>query len=150
MGPERIAFGIDLRSWLPVLSVISLGGGLGSSARYGVSMLLPAEPGEFPWATLLVNVLGCSLMGIAMVLITEVWSTHRLLRPCRGVGVLGGFTTFSTYAGEVHQQLMSGNAAVAFGYLVGTVLGALLAVLAGVRCARRTAEALRTRRRAQW
>ncbi|MBE9373723.1 fluoride efflux transporter CrcB [Saccharopolyspora sp. HNM0983] len=133
------------RSWAPVLLAISLGGGLGSLARYGFSVLLPAAPGGFPWATLSVNLLGCLFMGVLMVLITEVWSAHRLLRPFLGVGVLGGFTTFSTYAVEVHQQLLSGTALAAFGYLTGTVLGALLAVLAGAWSARRTAAVLRGR-----
>ncbi|MBK0866433.1 MULTISPECIES: CrcB family protein [unclassified Saccharopolyspora] len=115
-----------------VLLVIALGGGLGALARYAVGVLLPIGA----WATFGVNVLGCLLIGVLMVLIHEVWSVHRLLRPFIGVGVLGGFTTFSTYAVEFAGLLRPGSVLPAGLYLVGTVLGALLAVLAGVALTR--------------
>lgn len=122
-----------------VLAVISLGGGVGALARYGFSVLVPTAPGGFPWATVSVNVVGCWLMGVLMVLSTEVFPTHRLLRPFLGVGVLGGFTTFSTYAVEAHQQLRFGTVLLSFGYLAGTVLGALLSVLVATWSTRRLA-----------
>ncbi|GDY31623.1 fluoride efflux transporter CrcB [Gandjariella thermophila] len=115
-----------------VLLVIALGGGAGALARYGMSQVLPTVPGRFPWGTFTVNVLGCFLIGVLMVLISDVWSTHRLLRPFLGVGVLGGFTTFSTYAVEVRELLRPESVATALGYLVATPVCALLAVLAGV------------------
>lgn len=124
------------RSHAPVLLAISLGGGVGAVARYGISQLLPSTPGHFPWGTFLTNVLGCLLIGVLMVLITEVWSAHRLLRPFLGVGVLGGFTTFSTYAVEVRGLLRPDSMPLAFGYLAGTLVAALLAVPAGVWLAR--------------
>src|SRR5262245_19731321 len=88
------------RSHGGVLAVIAVGGGLGALARYGLTRLLPAEPRTFPWATFLTNIAGCLLIGVLMVLISQVWSAHPLVRPFFGVGVLGGFTTFSTYAEE--------------------------------------------------
>lgn len=115
-----------------VLAVIALGGGLGSLARYGLAVGLPTSPGGFPWSTFVTNVSGCFLIGVLMVLITEVWSAHRLVRPFLGVGVLGGFTTFSTYAVETRGLLQPGTVTVAFAYLAGTLLCAMLAVLAGV------------------
>ncbi|WP_308197881.1 fluoride efflux transporter CrcB [Saccharopolyspora soli] len=121
-----------VRNHLPVLGVISLGGGLGALARYGISQLLPTAPGHFPWATFWTNVLGCFLIGVLMVLIIDVWPAHRLLRPFIGVGFLGGFTTFSTYAVEFHGLLRPGSVGIASGYLAGTLLGALLAVILGV------------------
>ena len=120
----------------PVLGVIALGGGLGALARYGLAQLLPTRPGQFPWATFLTNVLGCLLIGVLMVLVTEVWAAHRLVRPFLGVGLLGGFTTFSTYAVELHGLLRPGTVGLAFAYLIGTLLGAMLAVLVGVRVTR--------------
>jgi CrcB protein len=74
------------------------------------------------------------------VLITEVWSAHRLVRPFLGVGFLGGFTTFSTYTVEIHGLLRPGTVAVAFGYLAATLLGALLAVIAGVWITRKATQ----------
>lgn len=119
-------------SHVPILGVIALGGGLGGVARYGLGLLLPARPGQFPWGTFTVNVLGCFLIGVLMVLITDVWPARRLVRPFLGVGVLGGFTTFSTYAVETLALLRPGTAGVAFAYLAGTLIGAMLAVIAGV------------------
>jgi CrcB protein len=125
-----------VRRHLPVLGVIALGGGLGALARHGLATALPAPAGHFPWATFLTNVSGCLLIGVLMVLVTEVWSAHPLVRPFLGVGVLGGFTTFSTYAVEIHGLLRPGTVGLAFAYLAGTLLGAAIAVLAGVRITR--------------
>ena len=119
-----------------VLVVIALGGGCGALARYGMNLLLPTEPGGFPWGTFLPNVMGCFLIGVLMVLITEVWTAHRLLRPFLGVGFLGGFTTFSTYAVETRNLLQPGTVWLALGYLAGTLLSALLAVVAAVAATR--------------
>lgn len=102
---------------LPVLGAIALGGGLGALARYGLTVALPTPPGHFPWATFVTNVSGCFLIGVLMVLVTEVWTAHRLVRPFLGVGVLGGFTTYSTYAVEFHGLLRPGTVGVAFLYL---------------------------------
>ena len=125
-----------------VLGVIALGGGLGALARFGLTQLVPTRPGAFPWATFTANVLGCLLIGVLMVLITEVWSAHRLTRPFFGVGVLGGFTTFSTYAVEICGLLRPGTIGLAFAYLAGTPLATLLAVLVGVRATRAVTSAL--------
>lgn len=121
-----------VRSHGAVLAVIAVGGGLGALARYGLAEVMPTAPGRFPWATFLANVGGCLLIGVLMVLITEVWSAHRLVRPFLGVGFLGGFTTFSTYAEETRTLLTPSSVVLAFTYLAGTLVAALLAVIAGV------------------
>jgi CrcB protein len=123
--------GISLRGQWDVLATISLGGMLGSLARYGLATAFPHGPAGFPWATFLTNVLGCMLIGVLMVLVTDVWPGRRLLRPFLGVGVLGGFTTFSTYGVDVWQLLDADTVATAFAYLAATLIGALLAVYAG-------------------
>ncbi len=66
-----------------------------------------------------------------MVLISEVWSEQRLLRPFVDVGLLGGYTTFSTYAVDIQHAIAAGAPATALAYLGGTVVAAMLAVLAG-------------------
>jgi CrcB protein len=118
------------------LAAISAGGICGALARYGISTAFPHAPGAFDWATFGINVAGCLLIGVLMVAITEVWEAHRLVRPFLGVGVLGGFTTFSTAIVEVQQGVEAGAARTAQAYLVATLLCALVAVYAGVRLTR--------------
>jgi CrcB protein len=77
---------------------------------------------------LLVNVAGCAVIGVFMVVIAEVWAAHRLVRPFFGTGVLGGFTTFSTYAVGVQRLVAGGRPATGLGYLAVTLLAALAAV----------------------
>lgn len=119
-----------------VLAAIALGGGLGALARYGLAQLWPTRPGGFPWATFVTNVVGCLLIGVLMVLVTEVWAAHPLVRPLLGVGFLGGFTTFSTYAVETRGLLTPGTVVLAFGYVAGTLVAALLATPAGAHATR--------------
>ncbi|GGQ32257.1 CrcB protein [Actinomadura coerulea] len=119
-----------------VLAAIAAGGALGALARYGLGSAFPHRAGEFPWSVFWVNVSGCLLIGVLMVLITETWRAHRLVRPFLGVGVLGGFTTFSTYVVDVQQMVDHGAPLVGLAYLGGTLAAALAAVYAGVRATR--------------
>ncbi|WP_246123996.1 fluoride efflux transporter CrcB [Nocardia bhagyanarayanae] len=130
-----------------VLAVISVGGGIGAVMRYLVGLRWPSQPNQVPWSTFAINVVGCFSIGILMVLITEVWVAHRLLRPFLGVGLLGGFTTFSTYSLEIRRLLESGAAIEALGYLGGTVAASLVAVWLGMGVARLSAGTTRPRRR---
>ena len=119
-----------------VLAVVSAGGVLGALGRYGLSVAWPHRPDAFPWATFTVNASGCLLIGVLMVLITEVWAAHRLLRPFLGTGVLGGYTTFSTYSVDVQQLVAAGEARVALLYLAGTLVATLSAVWTGIALTR--------------
>lgn len=122
-----------------VLAVIAVGGALGALARHLVGGALPSAPGTFPWGTFLTNVGGSLLIGILMAVLGLRPHHHRLVRPFLAVGVLGGFTTFSTYAVQSHELVRSGHPVLAIAYLGGTVLSALLAVVAGVMLVRRLA-----------
>jgi CrcB protein len=115
-----------------VLGVVAAGGVLGALARYGIGLAVPHKPAGFPWATFAINVSGCLLIGVLMVLVTDVWPGHRLLRPFLGTGLLGGYTTFSTYVVDVQHLLGAGAARTALVYLVGTLLAALVAVQLGM------------------
>jgi len=128
----------ELRGHGDVLVAIALGGGIGALARYGLGYAFPAGPTGFPWATFGINIGGCLLIGVLMVLITEVWGGQRLIRPFLGVGVLGGFTTFSTYIVDIQRLVDGGAAAMALVYLVATVVAALLAVYMGITLTRLT------------
>ncbi|WP_433429319.1 fluoride efflux transporter CrcB [Nonomuraea sp. CA-141351] len=123
----------------PVLAAIAAGGALGALARYGLQSALPAGPADFPWATFLVNVSGCLLIGVLMVVITEVRQAHRLVRPFLGVGVLGGYTTFSTYVVDVQRAVEAGAPLTGLVYLAATMAAALAAVAAGMWLTRRIA-----------
>ena len=120
-----------------VVAAVAAGGAVGAAARYGATLLWPTAPGAFPWTILAVNAVGCATIGVFMVVISEAWTAHRLVRPFFATGVLGGFTTFSTYAVDIEQLVRSGHARPALAYLVLTLLIALAAVWASATATRR-------------
>jgi fluoride exporter len=120
-----------------VLAVVAAGGALGALARWAVVEALPHSRGSFPWATLLTNVLGCFLIGVLMVVVIERLPDQRLVRPFLGTGILGGFTTFSTYAVDTRTLLAADRPVLAAAYLLGTLVVGLLAVVAGLRLTER-------------
>lgn len=113
------------------LILVAFGGALGASARFAVGSLVGSKSGTFPWATFGVNVAGAFLLGLLMGAIAgnEAAEPWRLLL---GVGILGGFTTFSTLAYET--LALAGDGAVALGLanLVGTGVAGLLAAGLGL------------------
>jgi fluoride exporter len=119
-----------------ILAVIATGGALDSLGRWGLGQAWPHSAGAFPWATFVANMTGCLLLGVLMVFVIEVLPPSRYLRPFLGVGVLGGFTTFSTYMLDARDLLVSGHSATAGEYVFGSLLCGLLAVWAGVGAAR--------------
>jgi CrcB protein len=129
--------GPDLR-W-DVLAVIALGGVLGSLARWSLTFLAPPTPGRFPWATFTANVSGCLLMGALMVVVLELTEPSRYLRPFLAVGVLGGYTTFSTFMLDVRGLADGGHALLALTYLAGSLAAGLAAVWLGALAARAVA-----------
>ncbi|MFF7308947.1 fluoride efflux transporter CrcB [Streptomyces sp. NPDC008137] len=125
------------RAQAPVVMVVALGGGAGAAARYAASLWWPAHPGGFPWTTFWVNVAGCAVIGVFMVAVTEIRTAHRLVRPFFGTGVLGGFTTFSTYAVDIQKLVDGGRAGTGLVYLAATPLAALTVVWLAAWGARR-------------
>ncbi|MFD5174200.1 fluoride efflux transporter CrcB [Nocardia sp. NPDC058379] len=119
-----------------VLAAISVGGGLGATARFGVAQWWPVRPGEFPWSTLTVNVVGCFAIGVLMVTVTELWAAPKLVRPFLGIGVLGGFTTFSTFGLELRRLIDTGAVATAVAYLGLSMLAGLGAVVVAMAATR--------------
>jgi len=115
-----------------VLALISLGGAIGSVGRWGIAQALPHQPSAFPWATALTNVTGCFALGVLMVLALEVWPPSRYLRPFFGVGLLGGYTTFSTAMLETRTLVVAGRPALASAYALGTTAAGLVAVALAV------------------
>lgn len=118
-----------------VLAVVAAGGGIGALARYGVGLLAPTEPGGFPWSTFVINVSGSLLIGVLMAMVVA-GRTGPLVRPFLGVGVLGGYTTFSGHALDLTQLLRDGAVLTAAGYLTATVVGALGGTAIGLAATR--------------
>ncbi len=114
-----------------VLAAVALGGVVGSLGRYAVGLVLPHAAGGFPSATLLVNVTGAFAMGLLVAFLVDRPGAHRLARPFVGVGVLGGWTTFSALAAEVVTLATGDRVQVALLYVAATFLFGTLAVPAG-------------------
>lgn len=119
-----------------MLAAVAFGGALGSFARYALGLALPHERGLFPAATLLTNIGGCLLLGVLMMLIITTRDPHPLLRPFAGIGVLGGFTTFSTFVVETMDSALTDRPGLALLYAAVSVSASLLAVALGMRCTR--------------
>ncbi|MFJ7248471.1 fluoride efflux transporter CrcB [Kitasatospora sp. NPDC098652] len=126
-----------LRGQGPAVAVVAAGGAIGALARYAAGLGRGTGPSAFPWTTLLVNVVGCAVIGVFLVVVTEGRPAHPLLRPFFGTGVLGGFTTFSTYAVDVRRLLEAGRLGPGLAYLGLTLAGALGAVWAAAVLTRR-------------
>ncbi|MDN5748565.1 MAG: fluoride efflux transporter CrcB [Pseudonocardia sp.] len=120
----------------PALAAVAVGGAVGALARHAVGVAAPHRPGTFPWAVFGVNVTGCLLIGVLIVAVTEGRRVPALARPFLGTGVLGGYTTFSTYAVDGLTLLGTGDVATAAAYVVGTLVAAVAATWLGLRLAR--------------
>ena len=124
------------RVW--TMLMIALGAAAGANLRYALSVWAARQWGAaFPYGTLLINVSGSFAIGVVMVLLTTRFTSSDLWRPLLVTGLLGGFTTFSTFSYETSMLLISGSwlaagmnmlASVGLG-LIGVFLGAGLARL---------------------
>jgi CrcB protein len=111
-----------------LLAAIATGGILGAEARYGLGVALPHTDQQFPWSTLVINVTGCLLIGVLMTVLLRMPSPHRLIRPFLGVGVLGGYTTYSGFAVDAQRLVLQHRPLVALDYVVLTLLAGAAAV----------------------
>jgi CrcB protein len=127
--------------WDVVLAV-AVGGVVGAELRYALSEALPHSASQFPWSTVITNASGSLLLGMLMVLLLELTSAHRLLRPFLGVGVLGGYTTFSTFALDVDRLVIAHRPITAAQYVLITVVGCAAAVWAGTVLTQRSTEVI--------
>ena len=113
-----------------------VGGGafLGANARYWIGVLVARlYTGSFPYATFFINILGCLLIGFVMGALV-----HRApwIRPFAVIGILGGFTTFSSFGFETLFLVKDGYWLQAFGYVAGSVVLGCLATWGGWAAAR--------------
>ena len=117
----------------------ALGGSLGALGRWGLAEALPSSPAGWPWATLVVNLTGCALMGGLLGLLSTRAPEPAWARPFLGVGLLGGWTTFSTFAVEVVELVGDGSPVLAAAYVLASVAGGVAAVALGASVVRRPA-----------
>ncbi len=116
---------------------IALGGAFGAVARYWLTELSSTMFGaEFPYGTLIVNVLGSLGLGIAFVLLSERVLVGHMLRSAVIIGFLGAFTTFSTFSLQAFDLIQQERFLAGGGYIVGSVVASLLAVGTGMLLAK--------------
>ena len=118
---------------MPVVLWVALGGAIGSAARYGVNVWSGRMFGtEFPWHTLIVNVLGCFVMGVLTEMLALKLHLSHEARAFLTTGILGGFTTFSAFSLDFAYLVERKEVLAAGGYVLASVVLSLLAVLAGM------------------
>jgi CrcB protein len=122
------------------LLYVMLGGAFGSGARYltGRATLSLFGP-DFPYGTLAVNLIGGLLMGALVGVLARVSNGGETWRLLLGVGVLGGFTTFSSFSLDAVTMIERGQLTVALGYVLVSVIGSIAALFAGLTLARTVA-----------
>ena len=111
----------------PLIPVMA-GGAIGAALRYLVVLALPTR--GWPWGTLTVNIVGGLAMGVLAALVAR-GGAGEPLRLFAGVGILGGFTTFSAFSLEGFRMIESGQWMLATGYALASVIGSILAVALG-------------------
>ena len=115
---------------------VALGGAIGAAARYLAGLWIVARLGaSFPWGTFFVNVTGSFVIGIVLVLV-EAGTLPTEARLFLTVGILGGYTTFSSFSYETLQLVNGGNVVPVLFNTLGQLLAGLLAVYLGVIFAR--------------
>jgi CrcB protein len=119
-----------------VLLAIMLGGMLGATARYELALALPTHTGSFPWATFWTNISGSFVLGALLVLILERFPPSRLVRPFLATGVLGAYTTMSTFVVETALLLKDRHIGIALTYGLGSLAAGIAVAYAGVVVAR--------------
>lgn len=106
---------------------VALGGAIGATFRYGTGVLLIKPTGLFPWTTWWINLLGCFLAGVFFALSQKYPVLQNEARLFLMVGILGGFTTFSSFGLETFQLLRHGQSVLAFSYALSSlVLGVIV------------------------
>ena len=120
---------------MPPLLLVMLGGAVGAGFRYHIGGVALRNLGpHFPWGTWIVNLLGGFLMGVLAGALVKQFTPAEgePLRLFLGVGVLGGFTTFSAFSLETTNMLIRGQAVQAAAYAVSSVAGSVLMLLIGL------------------
>ncbi len=131
----------------PASLLVALGGAVGALARYHLGLGVARWTGagteagtgagaDFPWGTFAVNILGCLAMGALMGALARNGASGEAVRLLVGVGLLGGFTTFSAFGLELVLLIERGSPGLALLYAAGSLAGGLIALYCGLAIAR--------------
>ncbi len=135
-GSRRVPRPRHGRARPDVLVVIAIGGMLGATARFKLAEALPIEPGHFPWATFWANISGSFLLGFLLIVLLERFPPTRYVRPFLATGILGAYTTMSTFTVETALLIKDGHTATALLYGLGSVIAGVVLAYAGIVVAR--------------
>ncbi|MBO9714482.1 fluoride efflux transporter CrcB [Sphingomonas sp.] len=125
---------------MPHILLVMLGGALGSAARFLTGKLMLGWLGpNYPWGTLTVNLAGGMLMGVLAGSLARFGQGGESWRLLLGVGVLGGFTTFSAFSLDAMVMIERGDWMTALGYALVSVIGSLIALALGLAAVRAVA-----------
>lgn len=114
-------------NWL----LVAIGGAIGASLRYGAGVFLLKPTSIFPWTTWWVNIFGCLLAGIFFACSQKFPSLQNEARLFLMVGILGGFTTFSSFGLETFQLLKHGQTTLALSYVISSVIMGIMVLALG-------------------
>jgi CrcB protein len=122
---------------MPVFLAVAAGGALGSLSRYAVDRVIERRVASvFPWSTFTINVTGCLIVGAVVAALVDRHHTPEWLRVGLIMGVLGGYTTFSTFSQESYELLRGGHASVGLVYALGSLVAGVIAVALGTMIGR--------------
>jgi fluoride exporter len=112
--------------------LVMTGGAMGAALRFGLSRLVPLASSGWPWPTFLANIMGGVAMGLLAAWLLRAGAAGENIRLLLGVGLLGGFTTFSAFSLEMARMIERGALGLALGYALASVTLALLGLFAGM------------------
>ena len=112
-------------------AAVMAGGGVGATTRHLLcEYLAPTTPPSFPWVTFLINITGSFALGAVMTLLATAWLGTEYVKPFVATGVIGSYTTWSSFIVESDQLAAAGKNLLAAGYVVASIaLGILAAAL---------------------
>jgi fluoride exporter len=116
--------------------LVMAGGGIGAVLRFQLGRMLVSTPPAWPWGTFVANVLGGFAMGVLAAWLMRAGEAGETMRLLIGVGLLGGFTTFSAFSLDMMRMIEGGAIGLALVYALASVALALLALFAGMTVTR--------------
>lgn len=119
-----------------LVAAVAVGGVAGALARDTLYLAWSTPPGTVSWATVVINLSGSLVLGALLVVLAERFHRNRFARPLLGTGVIGAYTTFSTFMVQTAELVRDGHDLAAAIYLVVSLVGGLAAAAGGMAAAR--------------